>query len=120
MNLVGFYQKNKAKIYLVLNIVILFTMALFMLLTANRQSLWVDELRWTMGYMQGSFFDMIKELSTSLYNLPLFYIVGFVFYKVFPVGEIWLMLPSIIFVVLGVWFLYLAIKNIYGFELGNN
>ena len=118
MNLVGFYQKNKAKIYLVLNIVILFTMALFMLLTANRQSLWVDELRWTMGYMQGSFFDMIKELSTSLYNLPLFYIVGFVFYKVFPVGEIWLMLPSIIFVVLGVWFLYLAIKNIYGFELG--
>ncbi len=117
MNLTEFYNKHKVKIYLILNIVILLAMALFMLLTANRQSLWLDELRWTMGYVQGGFFEMLSSLSTTLYNLPLFYIVGFFTYKIFPVGEIWLMLPSIIFVICGVWFLYLTIKNLYGFEL---
>lgn len=117
MHLAEFYEKYKAKIYLICNIAILFAMALFMCLTCSRQGLWIDEIKWTMGFMNNGFFNMIKELATSIYNLPVFYIVGFVFYRIFPANEIFIMLPSIISVVVGVWFLYLTIKNLYGYEL---
>ncbi len=57
---------------------------------------WYDEVSWTVRFVhKKSMLTMLKELSESLYNLPLHYLVMNLFYKISH-DQTWLRLPSIL------------------------
>lgn len=81
---------------------LLIMMSGFMIYYADRQSFWQDELRFTIQYFHNtSFFQMLKALAKEPYNLPLYYIMLHPYYQVVPYGEMWLLLPSVFFAVVG-------------------
>ena len=95
---------DREKCYTILSFVILAIMFVIMCLNAGRESFWVDELDWTIGFLaKPNFLEMIKGLLEKCYNLPLYYIAMYPIYKIAPYGEIWLLLPNIIMVLLGVY-----------------
>lgn len=57
---------------------------------------WYDEVAWTVRFVhKKSMLTMLKELSESLYNLPLHYVVINLFYRISH-SQVWLRIPSIL------------------------
>jgi hypothetical protein len=111
---------NKTLVYRLVGIIALSFMAIFMLAFASRQSFWVDEL-WAVGAVaHDNIMTILKEelLENSPYNLPLYTLILAAFYKVMPYGEVYLLLTSIIFVVVGIIILRKAGKEIGGEDIG--
>ncbi len=110
---------DREKCYTILSFVILAIMFVIMCLNAGRESFWVDELDWTIGFLaKPNFLEMIKGLLEKCYNLPLYYIAMYPIYKIAPYGEIWLLLPNIIMVLLGVYIVKKIGDKIGGKDLG--
>lgn len=100
-------------------------MTVFMVLFASKQSFWVDELDWMIGIITGKsvfnnqlFTGMFQRLLEQGYNLPLYYIIEKPFYELLPYGEIFLLIPSIVFVIFGIIILKKAGALIGGKNLG--
>lgn len=56
---------------------------------------WYDEVSWTIRFVHKTdMMTMLRELSKSLYNLPLHYLVMNLFYKISQ-NQVWLRIPSI-------------------------
>ncbi|KAA6365460.1 MAG: hypothetical protein EZS28_039013, partial [Streblomastix strix] len=117
----GQMLNKKYTTYDILSICALAFMLLFMLAFASRQSLWRDELYWTVGIITGEAFNnqgMFRILLEQLYNLPLYYVIVKPLYYILPYGEIFLRMPSILFAFFGVIILANTAKKIGGKELG--
>ncbi len=109
-------MQKKSKIYNYLTIVILLIAFIFMCLFASKQSFWIDELDWTIEYLNNeSIITMLKGLLNTGFNLPLSYIIFYPIYKIAPYGELWLLLPCIVACIIGMY----LIKKI-GDKIGGN
>lgn len=99
---------NQKKVYKLLGIVVISIMAIIMFKYSSTQSFWLDELDWTVDYLDKShnYYDLIYSLIKAGFNLPLFYVVMFPIYKIVPYGEVWLLIPNFIATILGVYFTY--------------
>ena len=104
-----FVNKKKVTIIAIISMIIVFFVISFVF-SLNR-SFNYDELEWTINFMDDGFFSMLEQLSTGLYNLPLFYIIGYPIYHIFPHTELWLTLPNIILTIGGFIFIYLFVKD---------
>lgn len=94
------YYHNILKMISVISIII---MTYFMIKYASTQSFWEDELKWTIGFFDGlRITEMIHKLLESGYNLPLFYLIMYPIYQIAPFGEVFLLIPSIIFIIIGI------------------
>ena len=76
------YQKiqefiNRKKITILAISVMLVAFVSIFLVYASSRSLSYDELEWTINFMDNGFLNMLEQLSTGLYNLPLFYIIAY-------------------------------------------
>ena len=88
----------KHRIYLILKIAILLGMTYFLIKNASAQSFWSDEMS-TIGYIRTgmSIFEVIKGyMVNDAVNLPLYPLILYLFYRILPYGEMYLLLPSII------------------------
>lgn len=106
----------KSELSKVLIVVILFALFILLCKYANTQSFWFDELDWTIEYLAKSsnIINLIKSLIKSGFNMPLFYLILFPIYKIAPYGELWLLIPNFIAVIIGIYIL-----NKIGNKLGN-
>jgi len=116
---------KKQRIYNIATISALMLMTVFMFSFASKQSFWVDELDWTIGIITGKsifndklFTPMFQILLEQGYNLPLYYIIIKPLYELLPYGEMFLLIPSIIFVVLGIIIMGKCGKAIGSIDIG--
>lgn len=84
--------------------ILLLVMFIFMICFANKNSFWFDEM-WLVGAISEGNINKFLHILVLDNQLPLYFIIEFFVYKLAPYGEIWLRLPSILFVILGVAFL---------------
>lgn len=106
----------KQKIYLLSSVVLLLGMTIFVVINAPLQSFWSDEMS-TIGYIRSemSFGDIIKGyMLEDAVNLPLYQLILKVFYEIMPYGEIFLLIPTIIF-----WIAAIVVIAIVGYKCGN-
>lgn len=92
-------------IYRIIEYIILAGMAVFLLANASAQSFWSDEIS-TLGYIHSgtTVFDMMKGyMVTDAVNLPLYPLILYIVYRIVPYGEVYLLLPSIIFTISSLW-----------------
>ena len=96
---------NKEKIYKVLSFIILFVVFGICCKYANKQSFGLDELDWTIDYLEKShnLIELFKALIKAGFNLPLYYVVMFPIYKIVPFGKLWLLFPNFIVVIWGIY-----------------
>ncbi|MDR1030641.1 MAG: hypothetical protein LBL76_07195 [Treponema sp.] len=116
---------GKTTAYRIISVCALLFMALFMTVFASKQSFWLDELDWMIGIITGKsvfnnkiFTGMFQILLEQGYNLPLYYLIEIPFYYLLPYGETFLLIPSIVFVILGIAILSRAGKLIGGEDIG--
>lgn len=112
-------KKNLKKSYLYIGIILVSWMAIFTFINGDVQSLWVDELS-SIGYIRSgiSFTDMLYTYLFCDTNLPLYSIILYFYYRIMPYGEQYLLIPSIIFCVGGVWIFSHCVKNMLGERAG--
>lgn len=106
----------KQKIYLVSSVILLFGMGFFIIVNAPLQSFWSDEMS-TIGYIRSdiSFWGVVKGyMLEDAVNLPLYQLILKVFYELMPYGEVYLLLPSIIFFMIAI-----VLIAILGYKCGN-
>jgi hypothetical protein len=124
-NAMKFLFSGKTSGYKIISVCALVFMTIFMTAFASRQSFWVDELDWMIGIITGKsvfnyklFTGMFQILLEQGYNLPLYYLIEIPFYKLLPYGEVFLLIPSIIFVIAGIIILSKAGKLLGGERIG--
>jgi len=116
--------EKKVRIYTIVVIGLLLLMAGFMLVNASKQSFWLDELDGTILYISGKLIDnngpvpMFRALLEDGHNLPLYYIIVKPLYKMMPYGETYLLIPSIVFAIIGILIIGKAGKIIGGINIG--
>jgi hypothetical protein len=100
---------NKVALYRFISVCALIFMGCFMFVFTSSQSFWTDELDWTIGFVSGKALvdgepiqGMLQALVDYSYNLPLYYIILMPLYFLMPYGETFLLIPSILFVVVGI------------------
>ena len=108
---------SKINVYHILGILFSLVLLFVLFKYASCQSFWLDELDWTVEYLSKSnnIIELIQTILENGTNLPLYYIVMFPIYKIAPFGELWLLIPNFIVILLGVFFIYKA-----GNKLGKN
>jgi len=74
------------------------------------QSLWLDEAIQFKSIYYFSLKDLLTVYMPKDFNPPLSYIINFSFSKIFGYSEVVLRLPSVIFAILTVWFVYKIAK----------
>lgn len=107
---------TKQKLYLISSLFLLLSMAVFIVDNASLQSFWSDEMS-TIGYIRSemSFWDIIKGyMLEDAVNLPLYQLILKVFYEIMPYGEIYLLIPSIVFLMAAI-----IVIAIVGYKCGN-
>lgn len=112
-------KKLYDKKYEIFSIIILIVLFLLMCYDAASKSFWVDELDWSVAFLnRNNFFEMIKSLVPVGYSLPLFFIIFYPIYKIAPFGETWLLIPNFILVILGILIIKKIGEKIKGKDLG--
>src|SRR3989344_3043650 len=82
------------------------------------QSLWLDEAINVLATQNFSLIGMITEYAKGDFHPPLFFIIIWVWNKLFGTGEIFIRLPSVIFGVLTIFFTFQIGKKIHSKALG--
>ena len=87
-------------------------------LISLNQSLWLDEAINVLASQNYSFTDMIFEYAKADFHPPGFFIILWIWTKLFGIGEIAVRMPSVIFGVISVFVVYLIGKKLYLKNLG--
>jgi uncharacterized membrane protein len=96
-------------------------MAVFMLVLASRQSFNLDELDRTIGPLTGkstSGIPMLRMLLNWKTIPPLYFLIMKPLYELLPYGEIYLLIPSIVFAIVGILITAKIGKIIGGTDIG--
>jgi uncharacterized membrane protein len=113
--------ERKERKYIILAIGMLLFMASFMLVLAFKRSFNLDELDRTIGPLTGkstSGIPMLRMLLSWGTVPPLYFMIMKPFYELLPYGEIFLLIPSIVFAILGILITAKAGKIIGGTDIG--
>lgn len=90
-------------------------MVIVMIAFSSAKSFWFDEMVWTIGKIANkSFSEVVLTLLEEGYNMPLYYFVLRIWYPLVPYGEGYLLVISMVSVIIGIIFCYLAAKAIGG------
>jgi hypothetical protein len=101
-----------------LGLILLAIITIVMIAFSAAQSFWFDEMVWTIGKVANkSFADIVEIMLKDGYNAPLYYLALAILYPLVPFGEGYLLSMSIVAVIAGIVFLYLAAKRIGGKKL---
>jgi uncharacterized membrane protein len=102
-----------------MSVVVLIGTFFSLFILGERQSFWLDELDWTIGKVDGeSFGNITQVLASDAFNLPLYYYVFAVFHRINPHSDIWLRVPSFLFLVVGLIFIKRYGDRYFGREIG--
>lgn len=102
----------------IISFILLLLMIIIMVAYGSSQSFWTDELKWSIGKVSGNnFIGICKQLLADGYNMPLYYWILAIVYKYMPYGEVYLLIPSFLFVIAGIIFLSLTAKKLHGASL---
>lgn len=82
------------------------------------QSLGLDEAINVLATQKFSFWGMISEYAVADFHPPGFFIILWLWTKLFGIGEIFVRIPSLVFGVVTIYFVYLLGKKIYSKQLG--
>lgn len=93
-------------------------LATILRLISLNQSFWLDEGITVMVVKTHSFLGIITQYIPNDFHPPLYYLILWIWDKVFGYSEIASRLPSVIFGVLAVWIIYLIGKKIHSKKLG--
>lgn len=109
---------NKGKIEridIVLAVVAVLFMFIFMICNPANKTFTLDEIEWTLKFVcEDSIGGMFAGLLKYGYNLPLSYLIFHLFYKLPWHGEVALLLPSMIVVIVGVVMLFFMAYEFFG------
>lgn len=97
---------------------IILTIGLILRLISINQSLWLDEAINVLATQNFSLLGMITEYAKADFHPPLFFIILWLWTKIFGIGEIAVRIPSIIFGVLTLYVVYLIGNKLYSRTLG--
>lgn len=100
---------------LIIKIVLLTWMTAFIWINGSVQSLWIDELS-SIGYIRSgiSLKDMMYTYLFCDTNMPLYSIILYYVYRIVPYGEKFLLIPSILFCIVGIVVMSTLMKRISG------
>jgi mannosyltransferase len=90
----------------------------FIRLTSLGQSFWLDEATSATVAQQFSFTDILQKFSPGDFHPPLYYLFIRLWSYLFPVNEVFLRLPSVLFGVLSIYVIYLIGKLIHSQKTG--
>jgi len=111
--LIPSHRNKKTRFWI--SVVLLVIMLTVMVLFASSQSFWYDELEWSIGKVAGmNFVEICRQLLKDGYNMPLFYWILAILYRIMPYGEIYLLLPNILFILVGITLLYRVSQQLGG------
>src|SRR3989344_5210371 len=82
------------------------------------QSLWLDEAINVLATQNFSLIGMITEYAKADFHPPLYFIIIWVWTRLFGIGEIAVRIPSVIFGILTIYLVYLLGKKIHSKNLG--
>lgn len=108
-------MKAHIKKSLIIKIVLLMWMTVFIWMNGSVQSLWIDELS-SIGYIRSgiSLKDMMYTYLFCDTNMPLYSIILYYVYRIVPYGEKFLLIPSILFCIMGIVVMSNLMKRISG------
>lgn len=111
--------KNR-KVYNIIIFGLLFSMAVFMIMFSQKQSLWYDEIYQIAYIRKGlSLSEILNYYATfEITNLPFYPLILAVWYRIAPHGEGWLLLISEVSVLIGIYFIGKTSRELQGEEAG--
>ena len=104
-NLINELKFNKSKIMKIAEKIMLIIFILVILVFQSRHTLWLDELDWSIGIIDGkNLVDIYKTVLQTGENLPLFYIILYIVKSIFGYNEfILIFCTSTIFGFIGIY-----------------
>lgn len=97
---------------------LILSVGLILRLINLNQSLWLDEAISVLATQNFSLLGMITDYAEADFHPPLFFIIIWLWSKVFGISEIAVRIPSVIFGVLTVYIVYLIGKKLHSKTLG--
>lgn len=82
------------------------------------QSFWLDEAINVLATQKFSLFDMVTEYAKADFHPPLFFVILWIWTKIFGIGEVIVRIPSVIFGTLTIYIVYLLGQKIHSKTLG--
>lgn len=82
------------------------------------QSLWLDEAINVLATRNFSFLGMVTEYAKADFHPPGYFIILWIWTKLFGIGEVWVRIPSVIFGLLTIYIVYLIGKKLHSKTLG--
>lgn len=109
----------KKKWYQVLTILFIVIMMIIIGREMLTKTIWFDELEWTINPIaQPSLLAMLDNLVRRVFNLPLYYLCLYPIYHLAPYGVSYLLIPNVIFTIIGVYLMKKIGNKIGGMDLG--
>lgn len=97
---------------------IILTVGLILRLISLNQSLWLDEAINVLATQNFSLLGMITEYAKADFHPPGYFIILWLWTKMFGISEIWVRIPSIIFGVLTIYITFLIGSKLHSKTLG--